>query len=164
MTIFIKRIFLLSFIIAACLFMVYLLIPGAVPVHAAGPGVMQPQVIPTLTLVPTVGVTPTPTATATVATTPSPTATATVAPTPTPTLAPTNQPTATPMPTATATPTPTPTATPIVVPTPTPPVGDNTTTSSNHATVTAIIFTMGGIGMLLVVIGAILYFVYSRPV
>ncbi len=163
MTIFIKRIFLLFFVIVACLFMVYLLIPGAAHVHAAGLGVVQQQVTPTATTVPTTGVTPTPTMTATVTSTP--TYTVTVTPTPTPTLAPTTEPTLVPMPTptATATPTPTATATPTVVPTPTPTVGSNTPTSSNHAVITAAIFTMGGIGMLLVIIGAILYFVYSRP-
>ncbi|MBV9257867.1 MAG: hypothetical protein JO215_07595 [Ktedonobacteraceae bacterium] len=158
MTIFLKRFFLLFFSIVACLFMVYLMIPEAAHAHTGGHVAAQQLAdTPTATTVPTTVATATTIPTATAA--PSPMPTATTPPAPPPTYAPTTAPT--PSPTATATPTPT--ATPTVGPTPTPPSGSNTNTNGNHATLNVVIFTMGGLGTLLVVIGVVLYFISSRP-
>ncbi len=158
MTIFLKRFFLLLFIITACLFMVYLMLPEAAHAHTAGPLAAPKQLIATATATTVPTTVPTITATPTATAVPSPTPTATIAPTPIP---PTTVPTTEPSPTPTATPTPTPT--PTVVPTPTPPGGGNTNTTSGHTALNYVIFTMGGIGVLMVIVGVILYFVYSRP-
>lgn len=159
---FLKRFFLFFFPILACLFLVSLLLPVAAFAHTTGlftPSLLQvvtPTPLPT-----TVSVTPT--VTATVAPTTVPTATPTAVPTtaPTPTAAPTTPPaTATP----TEVPSPTPTTVPTPIPTPTPSTGGNTNAPSAHTALNALIFTMGGAGVLLVIVGVILYFVYSRSI
>ncbi len=158
MTTFLKRALLLFFTITACLFMVYLLLlPEAMSVHAAGLSLGQQQAVTPTATTAVVTATPTAVTPTTIPITPTPTVPATPTPPVTPTAIPTTEPTATP----TATPTVTPT--PVIGPTPTPAIGGNTTTSNDHTALNAIIFTMGGVGVLLVIIGGILYLVYSRP-
>ncbi|MBA2396858.1 MAG: hypothetical protein H0V70_29375, partial [Ktedonobacteraceae bacterium] len=48
--------------------------------------------------------------------------------------------------------------------TPTPTTGGNTNTNNPHTGLNALIFTMGGVGVIMVIVGVILYFVYSRSV
>ena len=75
---------------------------------------------------------------------------------PKPTLTPT--PTSTPTPTPSPTPSPSPTAT--IVPTPTPGTTGGTTGGGSGATF--FIFMLGGLGMVMIVSGFIVYVVYSR--
>jgi hypothetical protein len=159
---FLKRFFLFFFPILACLFLVSLLIPTAAFAHTTGlftPSLLQDATpTPVSTTVPV-----TPTMTPTAMPTPVPTVTPTAVPTtaPTPTAVPTIPPaTATP----TAVPSPTPTTVPTPLPTPTPPTGSNTNTTGTHTALNVLIFTMGGAGVLLVIVGVILYFVYSRSI
>jgi outer membrane biosynthesis protein TonB len=165
-----KRFFLFFFPIFACLFLVSLLIPVAAFAHTTrllsakssngsfyGPllqvdtptPISTPTTVPTPTVVPTTAPTPT--------TVPTPTAVPTTAPTPTP--IPTAEPAT---PTPTVVPSPTPTTVPTPVPTLTATPGD--TTNNAHVALNALIFTMGGVGVILVIVGVVLYFVYSRPV
>jgi outer membrane biosynthesis protein TonB len=177
MIIFLKRFLLYFFSLVGCLFLVILLIPGTTYAHTSELLVarqsMRPSdltshsvysasfyeaftqaVTPTPVLVPTIAPTPTPIPTIA----PTPTPIPTIAPTPTP--IPTIAPTPTPVPTTASTPMPT--TVPTVAPTPTQTTGGTTNTNS-HTTLNALIFTMGGAGVLLVIVGVILYFVYSRP-
>jgi hypothetical protein len=83
------------------------------------------------------------------------TVTQAVTPTPTPTTAPSPTPSPTSVPTATATATPTPPASTGTTPT-------NTDGGGGNPLFTFLIFALGGLGTLLVIVGAIMYFVYSR--
>ena len=157
---FLRRFFLFFFPILACLFLVSLLMPVAAFARATGPFAPSLLQAGTPTPVPTtVSVTPTPTA---VPPTPIPTATAVPTPAPTATAAPT--PTPIPTATPTAVPSPTPTMVPTPGPTATPTPGGNTNATGAHTALNALIFTMGGAGVLLVIVGVILYFVYSRSI
>jgi outer membrane biosynthesis protein TonB len=163
---FLKRFFLFFFPILACLFLLILLVPVTASADTTRPVTaksslasfyapfMQPD---TPTPVPTIGSTPTPTVAPTPTPTTAPTPTPTVAPTPTP--MPTTEPAT---PTPTVAPTPTPTTVPTPNPTPTPTTGGNTNTNTPHTALNALIFTMGGVGVILVIVGVVLYFVYSR--
>jgi hypothetical protein len=83
------------------------------------------------------------------------TVTQAVTPTPTPTTAPSPTPSPTSVPTATATATPTPPASTGTTPT-------NTGGGGGNPLFSFLIFALGGLGTLLVIVGAIMYFVYSR--
>ena len=168
---FLRRFFLFFFSILACLFLVSLLMPVAAFAHtmqsftAKSSNVSSHMgVLPAATPTPITTTVPvTPTATPVAIPTPAPTATPTAVPTvaPTPTEVPTTPPaTATP----TAVPSPTPTMVPTPGPTPTPTPGGNTNATGAHTALNALIFTMGGAGVLLVIVGVILYFVYSRSI
>jgi hypothetical protein len=76
-------------------------------------------------------------------------------PTPSPTTAPSPTPSPTSVPTATATATPTPPASTGTTPT-------NTGGGGGNPLFTFLIFALGGLGTLLVIVGAIMFFVYSR--
>ncbi len=159
---FLRRFFLFFFPILACLFLVSLLMPVAAFARATGSLIRSiviasgdtdtctyncasdantdsgsfPHLYRRRHAVPT----PAPTATAAPTPTPIPTATPTAVPSPTPTMVPTPGPTATPTP------------------------GGNTNATGAHTALNALIFTMGGAGVLLVIVGVILYFVYSRSI
>ena len=166
---FLKRFFLFFFPILACLFLVSLLMPVAAFAHtmqsftaessnvnfyaAILQAATPTPVATTVSATPTVTVTPTAVPTVTPTAVPSPTATPTAVPTTPPATA-----------TPTAAPSPTPTTVPTPGPTPTPTPGGNTNATGAHTALNALIFTMGGAGVLLVIVGVILYFVYSRSV
>ncbi len=166
---FLKRFFLFFFPILACLFLVSLLMPAAAFAHAMQSFTAESSDISSHELVlqaatptpiattgsatPTVTVTPTAVPTATPTAVPSPTATATAVPTTPPAT-----------PTPTAVPSPTPTTVPTPGPTPTPTTGGNANATGTHTALNVLIFTMGGAGVLLVIVGVILYFVYSRSI
>jgi hypothetical protein len=76
-------------------------------------------------------------------------------PTPSPTTAPSPTPSPTSVPTATATATPTPPASTGITPT-------NTGGGGGNPLFTFLVFTLGGLGTLLVIVGAIMFAVYSR--
>jgi hypothetical protein len=167
---FLKRFFLFFFPILACLFLISLLMPVAAFAHTMQSFTAESShtsfykvLLQAATPTPVATTVPvTPTATTTLPT-PVPTATPTAVPTtaPTPTAVPTTPPaTATP----TAIPSPTPTTVPTPGPTATPTPGGNASAAGTHTALNALIFTMGGAGVLLVIVGVILYFVYSRSI
>ena len=178
MTMYLKRFFLLLFFSVACLFFVNQVMPSAGSVHATGVLATRRQVHPSASrmrtsssvssyvasmqaVTPTVVPTTAPVTPTVVPTTvpPTPTVVPTTAPTATAPVVPTTVPVT---PTATAPLAPTPTTIPTPLPKPTATPGGNTNTTSSHAALNAMIFTMGGAGILLVIIGMILYFVYSN--
>src|SRR5216684_2008337 len=66
------------------------------------------------------------------------------------------------MPTATLSPSPTPSPSPTIAPTPTPTPGTHTTNIGGGGANLVLVFTMGGLGVALIVTGIIVFVYYSR--
>jgi outer membrane biosynthesis protein TonB len=97
--------------------------------------------------------------------TPSPTQPPSPSPTPTPSPTQPPSPTPTPSPTQPPSPTPTPTATPTTAPTATPTQATGTGSNTNNGGPnTGLLLAMGGLGVILIVVGIIMFVHYSRPV